>query len=373
MTSERFSDWCVRLGICALLTSCSQGCDSTKASHDIESEQALDSTRTNDSSRKQSTRFDFGPILQDPSGRLGHTFLYENRGRAILKIKQFTNGKPCCGEAVTVEPRDLKPGESIELRVLIKPAVLGKLSHWAALEFEGGEDRNVVFWTLAEVVAKIQLEPGPSAEETSPSPIRQPLSRQFTVRLIGDPADTRSPNVDFGELKVEVSIPNARVEWDGGEVKSNVGDRLVELRRSFRVTFDSGEVPGKHNGNLSLRGPGSEHLLTHYFHWEVESWVKSTPPAIVVVGSDGVETKDVNIEARDGRDFDLKAASIVEGDGMVLSAAPARKSVHSIRLEVDKRALKKGLKKTELVVETSVEEQPTLRIPIYILTPDRRR
>jgi hypothetical protein len=277
--------------------------------------------------------------------------------RKNVRILQFINAKPCCGEVDSTEPKTLAPGESITLKVRVKAGeTLGPLSHRALVKTDLAESSELEFWTLADVIPRARLEET-TQKATSLFP-GQSARRDFVAFSSGTKAE---PPLTLDDTTVKASTG---LTWGGPATESRSEGGIVESRRPFTIELKADGQPRTCHVDISIVD-GTSILLRRLIDWEVASCLKASPPGIIV--TDRSERTETNILIRsvDDRAFALSEATSSLPGVVAEFKGSERHGIHVVRVKIESGPANRG-KTGQVTITTDHPSQRIVRVSVFV-------
>ena len=229
-------------------------------------------------------RFDFGPVVGDPTRGLSHEFTLTNRTKEPVKIVRVTNGMPCCGEVEPITETELPPGQSLGVKVTIRPSKIGPLRHWVAVTTDRVGQDDIRLVTFAQVHSPVRIE---AVDDKVPEVGGgQTFSTRFDLIECfskDEPTDSRS----IVEPSLTVPGRASQARWEGPPRDRPLSGRLMERVRPFSITLTASELSGTDRAELVVAyNPGRR--LTQQLTWNVAGFLQFEPAALTIRSGEGV-------------------------------------------------------------------------------------
>jgi len=292
---------------------------------------------------------DFGKVVND-QGNVKWTYKIHNGTGKALGLTNVVNRKTCCGIVRPVSQTSIPVGQSLELEVEIKASgTLGPLQHFATIETDSPDLPMLQFWSVADVVPKVRVEPIGGRDRIMKG---QPLDREF--QMTAADADEATPF----EVTTDSAAGGTQVEWIGlaRETKEPSGMRFITKR--FRLKFPADREAGYYSTRISIAVDGKPATGTTAAY-TVLPFLTTTPSAVVF--KPGREVVTLELAAVDHKDFQILGVSSDSPGLRLRHAQPGGGAAPNVTVELADTAEKRG----SVVILTDHPGQPRMVVPYF--------
>ena len=306
-------------------------------------------------------RFDFGPVVGDSTRGLSHTFTLVNRAKERIKIVGVTNGMPCCGEVEPIPTRELAPGQSLEVKVTVRPSKVGPLRHWAAVTTDRPGLDDIILLTFAQVHAPLRIE---AVDDKAP---KVGVGQTFAARfdLIECYSKTEPTNSrPFEEPSISIPGRASRFSWEGRAHERPLSGGLMERVRPFSVTLTAGDQSGAEGAELVV-ADDSGLRLTHQLRWDVAGMFQ-VEPAILTIRSEEPTPRELVLRSSGESRFDVVDVRCSVA-GLVATPRESDGFRHVIDVAIRPAEIVSGTHLGEIIVTTNLAAQRSVKIPIVLI------
>lgn len=291
---------------------------------------------------------DFGKVVNDQKN-LKWTYKIQNGTGKDLGLTNVVNRKTCCGIVRPVSQTSIPVGESLELEVEIKASgTLGPLQHFATVETDAPDMPVLQFWSVADVVPKVRVEPVGGPDKVMKG---QPAALEF--QMTAADADGATPF----EVTTDSAAGGTQVVWIGPTVETKEHSGLRFVTKRFRLKFPADREAGHYTTRINIAVDGKPATGTTAAY-TVLPFLTTTPAAVVF--KPGRDVVTLELAAVDHKDFQILGVSS-DPPGLRLQYAQPGGATPNVTVELADSAEKRG----SVLILTDHPGQPRMVVPYF--------
>lgn len=244
----------------------------------------------------EDTVYDFGEVSSDR--RYNGQFKFTNTGSGVLKI---TDVKKCCGAIVTLDKKELAPGESGELKVEYSSGRgAGPVSKQLRVSSNDETNAEVVLTIKARIVPKVDYQPS-------------------RINLVLNKENAGCPKITITSLDKQPFSIKA-FQSTGESITADVDPSVEATKFVLEPKVDLEKLKNRPAGFVAITLTHPElDRITIYFN--TQQRFKTTPASIILFDPEPQKptVRKITLVSTYGENFEIESTSSDKGIAKVLS------------------------------------------------------